>query len=191
MKIGIIADGQAEAQALDFLLAKLRREGIQFLKPVYADMQPYAPAPQIVRASESRIHLLTQRGADRFIVILDRENNDECPGDFSCRIKREFHRRGHENTSVVLKNRAFENWLIGDPRSLQRGAHRRIVISDRVVQRIEVSGADSLNAVAVLDGCIDDGYNKRTDAIDICKLIDPDVIQRHSRSFRKFVKEIG
>jgi hypothetical protein len=190
MKFGIVADGSAEAQALEHLVAKMRGDRISFLRPIYADMQPYAPLPQIVKASEARLNLLIQRGANQCIVLLDREANDDCPGDFSLRLQAEYRQRGFGNVSVVIKNRAFENWLIADPQSLSRGAHRRIQINDRIVRRIEGSGADSLNAVAVLEGCINGGYHKRSDAIELCKLIDLAVAARNSRSFRKFLKSM-
>lgn len=191
MKIGIVADGQAEAQALEHLVARVRCEGVSLLKPLYADMQPYAPPPQIVRASEARLQLLSQRGAVRHLILLDRESNEECPGDFALRLEREFHRRGYLEARVVLKNRAFENWLIGDPRSLDRGASRRIQIKERMIERIEKSGADNVNALAILNGCIADGYNKRADAIEICKTIDPVRVAENSRSFRKLIKELA
>lgn len=190
MKIGIVVDGSAEAQALEHVVAKLRGERISFFRPLYADMQPYAPLPQIVRASEARLNLLTQRGAHKVVVILDRENNSDCPGDFADRLQREYRGKGHE-VSVVLKNRAFENWLIGDPRSLMRGAHRRIEVNDRIIQRIEQTGSDNVNAMAILNGCIRDGYNKRSDAIELCKLLNPDRVAQNSRSFRKFIKTLG
>jgi len=188
MRIGIIADGQAEAQALEHLVCRMARSGRIVLKPVYADMQPYAPFPQIVRAAESRIGLLSQRGAQRYIILLDREQNEDCPGKYAARIQSEFNRMGHGNVDVVLKNRAFENWLVADLRSIARAQPKRIKLTDRIVQRIEQSGADNVNALAVLNGCISDGYSKRSDAIAICKTIDPATAQRFSRSFRRFAK---
>lgn len=188
MRVGIIADGQAEAQALAFLVSRMVRSGRVVLKPVYADMQPYAPFPQIVRAAESRIGLLSQRGADRYVVLLDREQNQDCPGAYAARVKAEFKRMGHLNVEVVLKNRAFENWLVADLRSVAKAQPRRVKLRDRIVQRIEQSGADSVNAIAVLNGCISEGYSKRSDAIAICKSIDPSTAEKFSRSFRRFAK---
>ena len=187
MKTGIISDGSAEAQALEHLVTRMRCPKFFPLKPVYADMQPYSPIPQIVRAAQSRVALLNRRGAERHLVILDREANDACPGEFANRLKVEFERRGMPNVAVVMKDRAFENWLIADMSSLLRGAHRRIAISDRIVERISASGADNVNALAILNGCVKDGYNKRRDAIEICKIVDPAVLARNSRSFRKFL----
>lgn len=154
-------------------------------------MQPYAPMPQIVKASEARLNLLFQRGANQCIVLLDREENNDCPGQFSLRLQNEYLQRGFENVSVVIKDRAFENWLIADPQSLMRGTHRRIQIHDRILRRIEGAGADNLNAIAVLAGCINGGYHKRSDAIELCKLIDLSAAARNSRSFRKFLKSLG
>jgi hypothetical protein len=190
MKTGIISDGSAEAQALKYLVAKMKCGNFTPLKPVYADMQPCAPIPQIVRAAQSRIALLNQRGAERNLVVLDREGSAACPGEFASRLRDEFVRKGMPNVSVVMKDRAFENWLIADMPSLVRGSHRRINVSDRIIQRISLSGADNVNALAILNGCVKDGYNKRRDAIEICRTVDPEVLARNSRSFRKFLSVI-
>lgn len=187
MRTGIISDGSAEAQALEYLFARMRCNNFNPLKPVYADMQPYSPIPQIVRAAQSRIALLSQRGAERNLVILDREGNADCPGDFALRLRNEFVKKGVQNVAVVMKNRCFENWLIADMPSLVRGAHRRIAVNERIIERISKVGADNVNALAILNDCVKDGYNKRRDAIEICKIVDPEVLARNSRSFRKFV----
>lgn len=191
MRVGIIADGQAESQALGFLVERMRTQGCLPLKPLYADMQPYAPPAQIVRASESRIKVLAQRDAERFLVLLDREQNESCPGEFAHRLQATFQKSGYLNVSVVIKNRAFENWLVGDPAALRGiGGKNRVDVSDRIVERIRSSGADGVNGLAVLNGCIKDGYCKRSDAIEICKRIDPATVADNSRSFRKFMKEL-
>lgn len=191
MKVGIIADGQAEAAALGFLVERMRMANCVPLKPLYADMQPYAPAAQVVKASESRIKILAQRGVDRFVVLLDRESNVACPGDFSASLESAYRRAGFGNVVVVIKNRAFENWLVGDPEAIRSiGGRNRVEVSDRMLERIRTSGADGVNAIAILNGCIKSGYCKRSDAIEICKRLDPEIAQRNSRSFRKFVKEL-
>lgn len=192
MRVGIIADGQAESQALGFLVERMRSSGCLPLKPLYADMQPYAPPAQIVRASESRIKVLAQKSAERFIVLLDREQNEACPGVFAQTLQAAYQGHGYLNVSVVIKNRCFENWLIGDPAALRGiGGRNRVDVSDRILERIRASGADGVNGLAVLNGCIKDGYCKRSDAIEICKRIDPQVVAANSRSFRKFVKVLS
>ena len=190
MKIGIIADGQAEAQALGFLVERVKCGSASLIKPLYADMQPYAPLPQVVQAALGRLDFLTRRGADKCIILLDRENNQDCPGDYSTKLEMEFKKVGFQNVTVVMKDRTFENWLIADPRTLAKGGGKKISISDRIVERIEKVGADRINAIGVLDGVFKDGYHKRIDAIELCKKIDPDMVGRNSRSFRKLIKEM-
>lgn len=190
MKTGIISDGSAEAVALEHLLAKMKGNTFIPLKPVYADMQPYAPLSQIVKAAESRITILNSRGAERNIVILDREDNRECPGEFSAKLSLEFQKKGYPNVKVVLKDRAFENWLVADLEAVARVYGRRGNFG-RVIDRVKASGADRVNAIAILRNGMENGYDKRADAIAICKAVSPDVVARYSRSFRKFMKECG
>ena len=187
MSLGIVCDGTAEALALQELVGRLRSRGQPILRPIYADMQPLAPLAQIVGAAKPKLSLLSQRGANRFVVVLDRENQRGCPGELAANLRSYFARENFD-VSVVLKDRAFENWLISDPGSLQRKV-KKVNFSDRIVQRIERSGADSLSAITLLNECVGGGYSKRRDAIAFCGLIDPQVASRNSRSFRKFIKE--
>lgn len=191
MKTGIISDGSAEAVALEHLVVKMKCGGFTPLRPVYADMQPYAPPAQIVKAAESRIKMLSQRGAQRHIVLLDREENKECPGEFSTKLSLEFTNKGYSNVSVVLKDRAFENWLVADLEAVAKSYGKRGSFADRIIDRVRHSGADRVNAIAILNGGIAEGYSKRSDAITICKAVSPEVVAKYSRSFRKFMKECG
>lgn len=188
MTIGIVCDGTAEALALQRLVQRFRGSD-RILQPVYADMQPLAPPAQIVRAAEPKIKLLQQRGARRFIILLDRESQARCPGALSLTVRAAFVQSGWQ-VDVVYKDRVLENWLIADPSGIQ-AAIPKITFSERIVRRIEHSGADSLSAHTLLNDCVRGGYSKRRDAISICAALDPLVAKRNSRSFRKFTKHCG
>lgn len=188
MTLGVVCDGTAEALALQRLVQRLQGQ-VRILQPVYADMQSLAPAAQIVRAAEPKIRLLRQRGATQFLVLLDREDQARCPGDLSVAVATAFSHAGW-TVDVIYKDRALENWLIADPVGIQR-AIPKIEFSERIVRRIENSGADSISAHTLLNDSVRGGYSKRRDAINICAVLDPAVAKRNSRSFRKFTKCCG
>jgi hypothetical protein len=191
VKLGVIADGQAEVAALKELLSRIDVPGRLILSPLYADMQPLAGPDQIARAAESRLNIYRQRGCENTVILLDHENRGECPGAWALRIVDAFAKLGFHGVSVVIKQRAFENWLIGDLESLRRKHPKRYSIRDGLVDRVHVSGADNINAEALLNGCVPDGYCKRRDAIEICKTISPLAVASVSRSFRRFLRVIG
>lgn len=190
MKIGIIADGQAEIVALRELFARITVDGVTLCNPLYADMQPLSSPAQVFKAAEGKLAICSQRGCNRTIVLLDHEDRTDCPGIRATEITSIFSKNGHSSVSVVIKQRAFENWLIGDLDSVRK-CGKRFNIRDGLIERVKKSGADSLSAIALLDGCVTDGYSKRRDAIQICKAICPLEVARNSRSFRKLLRACG
>lgn len=188
MKVGVIVDGTAEAIALRELMPRLGIPGVEICGPYYADMQPYATPAQIVRSAAARLEICKQRGCGRFVVLIDFEGRHECPGVWAGCVADGFRAAGYVNISVVVKTRCFENWLIGDLDSLRIAYPKRYNFRDGVLGRITASGADNLQAATVLGGVGSGGYNKRKDAIEICKVIDPLIVAKHSRSFRRFLR---
>lgn len=191
MKIGVLVDGTAEASALQLLLSKICYGGRTFIKPLYADMQPLAPPAQIYRAAAQKLPLLKSRGAERTIVLLDREGISACPGDRAAAVRAEFVKHDEMDVSVVIKNRCFENWLIADPDGIRKAGAKRFNVSERIESRIRSAGADQLSAIAVLAGMVNGDYCKRLDPAQICAVACTKTMQDNSRSFRKFVKEIS
>jgi hypothetical protein len=106
-------------------------------------------------------------------------------------VSKAFAKHGYPNAAVVIKQRAFENWLIGDLASLRAKHPKKYQVRDSLIERILSSGADSMNGETVLNGCIADGYAKRKDAVEICKCISPEVVAASSRSFRRFLRVVG
>ena len=190
MTVGIIVDGDAESQALRKITSKLIAAK-PCIGPFYANMQPLAPPPTIARAAMKTIQVAKARGATELVILIDRENNDDCPTTIAENLVRAFDRLGHE-VQVVVKNRSFENWLIADPGALaiQR---QRFSVSRAVRRKISPNKADNIDdAFAILNRCaIRTAYHKRRDAITICEKLDLALAASNSRSIRRFLRVLG
>ena len=191
MKIGVIADGVAEVVALKELFRRINIDRVSVCDPLYADMQPHSTAGQIFKAAEGRLAILNGRGCNKIIILIDREDRQDCPGEMAGSIASAFHFNGHKNVVVVVKNRAFENWLVADMSALRATAARKYEIREGLIDRIRNSGADNVSAINLLENCVRGGYSKRRDAIEICKIVDPTVVAENSRSFRRLMRVMG
>jgi hypothetical protein len=73
----------------------------------------------------------------KVVVCVDRENRDDCPGDFASAIlaalKAQLKKKGYENADVhvVIANRSFEAWILADA----SGMHDRGVFKVRPSSR--------------------------------------------------------
>lgn len=95
MKIGLIVDGQGEPAALEQLRPKLKLQTKgKILRALYADLQPKASAGQIARKAINRVGMLRRKGATRSILLIDREDRDDCPPGFAQDIQRAFAKMG-------------------------------------------------------------------------------------------------
>jgi Domain of unknown function (DUF4276) len=189
MKIGVVVDGDAEYGSLGQLFPKLSAaSGHVYLKVVRADIQPKAPYPTMARAAKDAVVQLAARGAELVIVLVDREDRTECPGQISDEVQRHLSRHVGCGLVVVLKNIAYENWLVADLGAF--AAHQaRYVVTDGHRRRVQPNKADQVNAVALLKSIIQGDYDKVDDSKDILEGADPDVMSQHFRSFRKFLRE--
>ncbi len=190
MKIGIIVDGDAESQALFNLTQNISISGVQILRPIYTDIQPKASAEQIAKKALDRINFLLSKGADRIIVLIDREDAQDCPTDLKNGLECGFVKIGCGEISVVIKNRKFENWLVSDLDAL-RQMPRRFSLSKAFQNAINPNKADQivdaehlLNTIVTSRG---PQYHKRKDAQNITAKQNPLRIACNSRSFRRFL----
>lgn len=150
MKIGFIVDGVAEYQSLPRLLEQIRQELPHvLLNPLFAKIQPHASLGRIVGAAEPGINILRGKQAQKIIILLDRENREECPGDRAAAITRALvERYGHYRDvafGVVIKDSCYENWLVADTRALA-SLPRRFSLTDASIRRIEPNKADRIDA---------------------------------------------
>jgi len=192
VKIGVIVDGQAESQALSHLFNNIVISGSQIINPLYADMQPKASPEQIARAAYSRICILQAKCVDKIIVLIDNENRADCHINFSNSIKVAVKNLFNIDVYVIVKYKCFENWLISDPNGLSK-LKSRLSITNSFINTVSPNKADAvLNPVVLLNSvCNKLDYHKRIDAIAFTKNIDPDKMALNSRSFRRFLREVG
>lgn len=187
MRIGLVVDGQSEVAALPNLYPRLEAEtGHQFLRPVLAPIQPLAPPAAIARACGTRVSQLARRGADRVLVLVDREGRPECPGVLALEIQGRLPQA--VTTTVVIKNRTFENWLIADVQALLQQPGR-FDVSAGMRSRIEPNHADSADALRLLQrAAIRTAYNKVQDSQRTLARAAPCEMASNSRSFRRFLR---
>lgn len=193
MRLGILVDGQAEFRALPELLPKIESPHT-LLAPLYADIQPFAPIPQIVGAVRTKLPILRGRRAERVLVLLDMESRAVCPGvwagDLEAALNRDCTSSGIQQFYVVVKNSCFENWLVSDITALQR-MPKRFSLSATTVRSIQPNKADRVNAQRILETAAQgDGYSKTADAVRILSLAEPLAIAANSRSFRRFLRRL-
>lgn len=79
MKIGIIVEGLGEYQSLPKVYPKLGlRPGDLVLSPLRANLQPKSAPAQIAKNALSRVDVLKKRGADVVLLLIDREDREDC-----------------------------------------------------------------------------------------------------------------
>ena len=194
MRIGIIVDGKGEVGALPRIFPNLKlRKGDQPIPAwtLYADLQPKASAGQIARRAMSRVRILRQEGADSILLLIDREDREECAPEFAQAIKTALEGMG-ERVSVVVKNRTLENWLIADPKGLA-SLSGRFKLTNAFVGRVSPNKADNVrNGAAMLDRIsINRSYHKTLDPPKILGAMDVGQAGKNSRSFRRFLRLVG
>jgi Domain of unknown function (DUF4276) len=189
-RIGAIVDGQSEYRALPLITAKLEIAGAQFVKTLYAPIQPCAPAGVIARACQSPIQQLVQRRVTDIMILLDRETRSECPGTWASQIIDLLELPPGCRGWVIIKNRMFENWLIADLEAL-KASPRRYNLTTADERRIIPNKADSCDALRMLKNMTNSAYSKVDDSRIILTAADPLRIAANSRSFRRFLRVAG
>lgn len=189
-RIGAIVDGMSEYKSLPLITAKLGVEGAQFIRTLYAPIQPYAPVGVIARACRSPIAQLVSLRATDIIILLDLESRQDCPGAWASQILNSLNLPPECRGSVVIKNRMFENWLVADVDAL-KSSPRRYAVSAGAEKRISPDRADSCDAFRLLKDITDSRYEKVTDSKIILGNADPLRIAANSRSFRRFLRVAG
>lgn len=189
MRIGIIVDGREEQNTFGIITSKIAIENIQILTPVYAPLAPKATPLQIAKALESRIKILCTKDVDKIVVTIDLEDLQECPGERALAIQKAIEKLGYIHVEVVIKNRKFENWLIGDIENLSGIKH----FSVSKAFAMQLKNCDAIpDAVKELSKIKANRlhYSKTKDGAALAKNINPIKIAQNSRSFKKFMKVI-
>lgn len=190
MKIGIVVDGVSEFASLGELYQALTSlSGNQFMTPARADIQPLAPTGVIVRQCQARVSQFVARGAGLVVVLLDREDRPEPPCQLASAIRQGLIARvGAQGIGVVVKDRAYENWVIADIDGV-RACSARFQVSNASANAVQPNKADTVDAITLLKRAARGGaYDKVKDSKAILKNADPTRIGLHSRSFRRFMR---
>jgi len=192
MRVGILVDGQCEPEALTKLRAKLQCRA-SMMRPLFVDhLHPKADPGLIAGRALKKVPILRKRGAGRIILLIDREDREDCPPKLAAEIAEALERRGESGISVVVKDRALENWLVADPDCFA-ALPARFRPGKSFARSVSPNRADSVrDAAALLDrAAIGPGYHKRHDPPRILEAIDVATAAKNSRSFRRFLRVIG
>jgi hypothetical protein len=189
----MIVDGQAEFRSIPRVLQRITSPHT-LLNPIYADIQPFAPPAQIIRAVESKLPILRNKHVQMVLVLIDKETRDVCPGLWATQLTTQLNhqcaRGGINSLSIIIKNQSYENWLVSDTSVFGR-MPRRFKLNAKQLRAITPNKADQVNAYRILsDSAIGSSYDKVSDAIQIMSLADPLRIASNSRSFRRFLRQL-
>jgi hypothetical protein len=194
MKIALLTEGRGEFKAFPNVLDRLAaRSGHVFLPPSLVDIHPLAKPTVVAKACLPVLRTLKRQQADLAVLVLDREVVPSCSGDRAKELEAAIGAAlaGQPDIKVVLKDRAFENWLVADLAAL-RAQPGRYAVSESMRKKVEPGKADSCKARELLKTATKGrSFHKVEDAVAICERLDPLRAAAHSRSFRHLLHVLG
>lgn len=137
-------------------------------------------------------------GFRKVIVVIDREQRPDCPGEFARAVREELGRQlnarfGYEDDpplSVVCADRTLENWLVADPTGISQHAY-----IGRDIRRRVGTNADGLDALSIIRDAYRSGrhYHKARDAPALAAKVrvDRSDVRARSKSLNKLLREAG
>lgn len=191
-RIGFVSEGDAEIFSLPKLFPQLEvLTGNRFVMPIRATIDPISPPAVIAKGVSDRVRLSVARGADRVVVLIDRESLPESASARATAIQTELNKICGSHAFVVIKDRMYENWLISCPTSFS-SQKSRFPLWDKIA-RISAGCADNVaNPIRLIGDVRGRGnYDKVQDAARLLKQADIENMARNSRSFRRFLALVG
>jgi len=193
MKIGFVVDGEAEFRSFAKLYSRLSTKHT-LLNPLRTDIQPLSSAKQIAAVVDSPINILRGKQASLIVILIDREDRSECPGQWATKIEAEVKTRysfmQNCRFAVVVKNTCYENWLISDT-NVFINMPKRFNLSQKRISQVVPGKADKVDAQSVLkEAAIQKSYDKIADAVHIMTHANPLIMAANSRSFRRLLRII-
>lgn len=192
MKYLFATEGVSEYQTFSLLYPQFREAtSNEFIAPLRVPISPNCSPELIAAKCKTALHVAKAKMADVFVLVIDRESNEACPGGIADAIQERLSRFTDLRTHVVIKDRMFENWLLADLDAL--GAQPgRFTVDNTLRRRIEPNRADSCDASALIKkACISKAYSKTSDSALIMKRVRIDTASKNSRSFRHLMHVIG
>jgi hypothetical protein len=192
MKMGFIVDGDSEYRTLPIILSRIAPQcANDFPYVVKAPIPPYAPFGTIAKSCQSRANLLFQKGAQRVVILIDRESREECCGQIAQGISSAITEMVTGDVLIVVKNRRWENWIISDPDAL-KAQPRRFGGNAAIKRAVVPDNADSLDALSLLKKHVKGpAYSKILDSRRTLERAVPMKMAANSRSFRRFLRCLG
>lgn len=195
--LAVLVEGESDYSAVRVLLEKA---GITRIVRLKFGSQPVECSISLLvqRKLLRHIRLAKLKGADRIIVLLDREWRERCAPGLASDVCREIVRQAPlcsdpergASLRVVCPDCCLENWLIADPEGLS--SHAYIV---RSIARKVGSVADSKPAIEIIKWAFRKGrsYHKARDAPALARSVDvlDPAVRRRSKSLDKFLREAG
>ncbi|MHA1813412.1 MAG: DUF4276 family protein [Candidatus Thorarchaeota archaeon] len=197
--VGLVVEGQTEARAYPLLLKPLglRLAGILHFGGQFQTRNATDLARFVTCRIVPRVQAMRRKGVASIVVVLDREERNDCPGQLASNIEaiivHELHAQyqyaGQPPISVVCADRRFENWLIADPDGIAR--HKLIQDSP---SRAVGSQADGKDAIMIINRVLRHGrsYMKTTHGPQLAKhvrILEPGVRSR-SHSLDKLIRTL-
>ncbi|WP_084494931.1 DUF4276 family protein [Nocardia shimofusensis] len=195
MKIAILTEGKGEFKTLPNLYPQIKSrlpKKTQVMKPMMVHAAPDGPVGQLVTACRTPLKLAIAEKADKAILLIDREQQAERPGEIAAEIQAALRKVTDLQVDVAIKDRMFENWLISDLNAL-RAQPARFTVTPALVNKVEPNKADSVNALELLKKTVAPGrdYDKIIDGERISTRAQVELMAKHSRSFRHFLHLLG
>jgi hypothetical protein len=131
------------------------------------------------------------QGVGKVVVLIDREDRSDCPGALAAAIQARIARETDVEVAVVIKDAAFENWLVADVDAV-RSLKQRFDLSNNTQNAVQPNKADKCPALELLKRSTQgSSYDKVEDSKRILARADATRIATHSRSFRRFLRCAG
>ncbi|WP_082109640.1 DUF4276 family protein [Mycobacterium sp. UM_Kg1] len=193
MRIAILTEGDGEFRSLPLLYAQLHAsmpDRTRIVKTLKISVQPDAEHGQLVAACRPSL-ALARAVADRIIVLLDREQQQRCPGEVAQQLETEFKKIAEIPVRVALKDRMYENWLLADLDAL-RMQPARFGVDAAAQRKVCPNKADSIDGLREIKRLVKNGdYSKTSDSDKICRKANVEKMAANSRSFRHFLHLVG
>jgi hypothetical protein len=195
LTLGLVVEGEADYGAIPLLLKTAGATVGRGM--VFRGQSVGCSVEMLVRRkllSHTRAQIL--KGYSKVLVIVDREDRNDCPGEFAQRVQNElvgqlqanYNYPGTPPVSVVCADRCLENWLIADPEGIGEHSYIQKDISRRVG-----NNADSKDAVGILHWAYGPRrfYDKSRDASQIAARVRTDrgEVRKRSKSLDKLLRE--
>lgn len=194
MSVIIATEGVSEYRALPEILKSVRSGGGALnARVLKISCQPDGPVRGIARSAKVALNIASAKKAELFVLVLDREQRAEAPGDLAAEIASEIFALDNWRfrLAVVMKDRMFENWLVADLGALRKQP-ARFTVTDAMARRVEPNKADRVDATKLLEqAAIRQSYDKQADSLKIAKRMDIDKAALHSRSLRHLLHVLG